>query len=860
MNEIETNLNEPKQLTNNNNNDQITSTMATPMLYISRSSSMTSLNSFDIKSVHSSIASEYSQVTSPSTNLNIKKKFNNGLEETEREEEEGNSYLVDDDLDLIMPESPSAQHESSFLMTQRVKHKQQQIVYRQTAAAAMLPSSSSTTTTTQIVLESSVNNNQLMPKFCLNDPSYIQQMNKFISSSNNNNNNIKTVINDDLNTKPWKQCVLNQSDQALNTNNNMKLTDLNVIMSRLNINNTVTTTSTVKSSTNNNNNIHTPPVKLVQTPKFISNNNFQQFNTIPLTVSNNTSISSNQPPMSVTYAFMKKANINPIIPSNINTTTTNSTTQTNVNFNNGTYQPKFLLTNNHQSYPTFNLPMSSSSSSNSSQASVIQQQQQQQQQQHEIVESPCIYSMESYKKSNPSSPQESVCSRMSDSSVPSLIRQDILSSQVKNDFKALFSRLKSAPLNNSNMRANVTNYEQQQQHQEEDEDKPKVFQNYEEEEFNKTPKVTQYQERTSLFATNFVVPTSTVPFNNPQHPQNYIFQHHQILNESNNLLDTTYSPKIFQNEGTNSRYSSASSLNENELDQIENNDIESSQEDQEDDLLENFIKEMLPAPILASSSNNQKQNDSTKKLIQTSESSLSLSSSVSSTLSRQNNTNINDTKPTKTTNKNQLSNSNSFKENNNKTAKTLLQSNTIKKTANKRLSAEIHTNIGINKPKTVIVNKASSVQPANKPIKSLNSNGPVVNMTKTAQLRAFNNKKIANTTTLATANIASKQSASTKAIISNNLATTSKQTKLKENLTFKPSQETSNDLNNSTNLINSNNNNNFERSSIRRQSFSFGCNKTNSLITTSQSTKLANKTDASSNSSRIMSKTTRINK
>ena len=226
MNEIETNLNEPKQLTNSNN-DQIISTMATPMLYISRSSSMTSLNSFDIKSVHSSIASEYSQVTSPSTNLNIKKKFNNGLEETEQEEE-GNSYLVDDDLDLIMPESPSAQHESSFLMTQRVKHKQQQIVYRQTAAAAMLPSSS-TTTTTQILVEASVNNNnkQLMPKFCLNDPSYIQQMNKFISSSNNNNN-IKTVINDDLNTKPWKQCVLNQTDQSLNTNNNMKLTDLNV--------------------------------------------------------------------------------------------------------------------------------------------------------------------------------------------------------------------------------------------------------------------------------------------------------------------------------------------------------------------------------------------------------------------------------------------------------------------------------------------------------------------------------------------------------------------------------------------------------------------------------------------------------
>ena len=37
----------------------LTSTMATPMHYFSRSTSMSSLNSFDIKSIHSEVASEY---------------------------------------------------------------------------------------------------------------------------------------------------------------------------------------------------------------------------------------------------------------------------------------------------------------------------------------------------------------------------------------------------------------------------------------------------------------------------------------------------------------------------------------------------------------------------------------------------------------------------------------------------------------------------------------------------------------------------------------------------------------------------------------------------------------------------------
>lgn len=52
----------------------LTSTMATPMHYFSRSSSMTSLNSFDVKSIHSEVASEYSQVTSQVTSPSYKTK------------------------------------------------------------------------------------------------------------------------------------------------------------------------------------------------------------------------------------------------------------------------------------------------------------------------------------------------------------------------------------------------------------------------------------------------------------------------------------------------------------------------------------------------------------------------------------------------------------------------------------------------------------------------------------------------------------------------------------------------------------------------------------------------------------------
>lgn len=57
----------------------LTSQMATPMHYFSRSSSMTSLNSFDVKSIHSEVASEYSQVTSQVTSPSYKHRRGNNM-------------------------------------------------------------------------------------------------------------------------------------------------------------------------------------------------------------------------------------------------------------------------------------------------------------------------------------------------------------------------------------------------------------------------------------------------------------------------------------------------------------------------------------------------------------------------------------------------------------------------------------------------------------------------------------------------------------------------------------------------------------------------------------------------------------
>ena len=90
-----------------------TSVMPTPLAY-SRSSSFTSLNSFDVKSIHSTVDSEYSQIPKipqiDSSQLDID----------------------DDDLDNLMPDSPAAP-DSSFLKAQRTIHKIKQAECRQNA-------------------------------------------------------------------------------------------------------------------------------------------------------------------------------------------------------------------------------------------------------------------------------------------------------------------------------------------------------------------------------------------------------------------------------------------------------------------------------------------------------------------------------------------------------------------------------------------------------------------------------------------------------------------------------------------------------------------------------------------------------
>ena len=282
----------------------LTSTMPTPMHYFSRSSSMTSLNSFDIKSVHSSIASEYSQVTSqvtsPSANFNLKTKSCYGEKDT-------SDYL--DDLDLIMPESPSAQHESSFVMAQRMIHKQQQIIYRQQAAAAMD--------------QQQVSNSQQTSKINLTSLTAIKQM-------KSENVTVSYPLVDSTNAiKPWNSVKHHANN------------DLNAFMSRLNLKNTIekpnesasSSSSTASESSdplsflNNDknqiklptvvgkpvnllNNVpsvhHTPPVKLQANTKTIVNP----------TCSKATTSSANifPPPMSVSYAFMKNTSQTACLP------------------------------------------------------------------------------------------------------------------------------------------------------------------------------------------------------------------------------------------------------------------------------------------------------------------------------------------------------------------------------------------------------------------------------------------------------------------------------------------------------------------------------------------------------------------
>jgi hypothetical protein len=89
----------------------------------------------DAKSIHSTVSSEYSCIRKISSNHHQKDDQHNNNNDDDDDNECDDFNLDLDDLDNLMPDSPSAPTDNSFLLAQRSKHKQQQLFYRQTAQA-----------------------------------------------------------------------------------------------------------------------------------------------------------------------------------------------------------------------------------------------------------------------------------------------------------------------------------------------------------------------------------------------------------------------------------------------------------------------------------------------------------------------------------------------------------------------------------------------------------------------------------------------------------------------------------------------------------------------------------------------------
>jgi hypothetical protein len=491
----------PNTLTN-----PLDSIMPTPLAY-SRSSSLTSLNSFDVKSVHSEVASEYSHYPCLNKNKGKRKNLekiisdnsaedddNDNDDDDDTQEEDNGEDIAEkesktfyhhyqnkkdnddtqndedeyDDFDKLMPESPAAPADSSFVMQQRIKHKQLQMHCREKAAATMhhLPLSNETTTTTTTGYN------------------FLEQ------------------------TKSW---------QIHNTDLNAIMSKLSTLNCNANVSSKATTPNAYSHSSpqaqlvmplqatfSNNANNNTPPVKLLSAPKFVQN----MSQPVTSAASSVPPIVAANPPMSVTYAFMKNSQINriPVVatnslspstttaiamsqPTSLSTTSVPSQTMTSLN-----HQPKFLMSSNHH-YPIYNTtsinhsnppppptpiikisPLSTTTTTTIAPSKSPQA---------VLDELPNVFSTETRLNHNryvtnttnyvgqdnnvigisqPSSPPESVCSRMSDTSIPSIIRQDINLNKNKfqnilnksnqsysnnnvaqqapaNDFKALFSKL-----------------------------------------------------------------------------------------------------------------------------------------------------------------------------------------------------------------------------------------------------------------------------------------------------------------------------------------------------------------------------------------------------------------------------------
>lgn len=370
------------------------------------------------------------------------------------------SDYLDDLENLNMPDSPSAM-ENSFIMAQRYIHKQQQVIYRQNAAAAM-SNVNCTVNNIQQLNKITFNSNQPKP---WNIPKTTSTTVIQKSSQNSDLNLIMSRLNlKNASADNNKISESSDSDTASDSSDSLSFLNENSNNTPRNAVNTLKPNKPLNLITNSLSINHTPPIKLqansTTSSKFSQSNLMSKINNTNETAVTITKPNS-APSMSVSYAFMK------------NSQSTNSQ-QNCIPQPQHQFVPKFLQTSKNQSYTNqFNsIPQQSSSSSScsSSQNSVVNNNQAAVSPTYS--DAPHVYMVEASNKAltpqapstrliqyedRPPSPQESICSRMSDSSIPSLIRQDIsrtnvgfqqlkqqqqaASSPSHNNFKALFSKL-----------------------------------------------------------------------------------------------------------------------------------------------------------------------------------------------------------------------------------------------------------------------------------------------------------------------------------------------------------------------------------------------------------------------------------
>lgn len=452
----------------------------------------------------------------------------------------------------------------------------------------------------------------------------------------------------------------------------------------------------------------------------------------------------------------------------------------------------------------------------------------------------------------PPSPQESVCSMMSDSSVPSIIRADISRSNVgfqqvkqqpQNEFKALFNKLnQNQNQNNTICDQNVTITNQPMM--------PKPYFNFEPKQQNNLMPAFNFLKSTPAFNQQQGYFSNQSEFNNPYKYSIQCFKNvflfsidtptniNMNMNPNYSDMDCTYSPKVFQHEGTNSRYDSEDEepvVQEDQEDEEEpeakfiqnSTQIEKPLTDDQSDelLLENFIKEMLPPvqkspdtkvnrPRMSSSVSSEAPFAmlSSKTKFRNSGSSSSLNNiSVKSRL----NLTKNDNKIQATTATKRLPTLQ--KTTSAVNSKMVTKPNTTaSKYLNKpQITTTTRSTVPAKEPFKQSMNKKPAVTTSNKSLNKIPSAAPVVNMTKTAQLRMAKMQSAnANNTSLNSTINSGKVATKPKISVSSKVnSVRSTRPSAKENMI---SKETANSVHVNPHLDHLN------RGVIRRQSFSYG--------------------------------------